>query len=334
VEVLVYGAGRMGRIRVEDLVTHPQIRRIVVANRNRDRAHELAREFGVEVADFDTVDPLAFDSVMITTATSNHADLLRKSMGGGRRIFCEKPIALELPDTRAVVAEAEAADCEIQIGFQRRFDRAMRETKRRIASGEIGTLYVMHMVSHDHQPSPREFLEGSGSIYRDLHVHDFDIATWFANSEAETVFASHRVREHRQYAEFDDGDVSLIHLVTQSGLQVSISGTRHDARGHDVRLEVFGSRDSVSAGLSARTPMLSLDEPTLVAGTPWNGFIERFRDAVRDETAAFVNWLHEGGPNPCPPASAVHATEIAVACEISAREHRAVTIAEVRSRHA
>jgi len=330
VEILVYGAGRMGQIRVEDLVTHPQVTRIVVANRNGERATQLASSLGVETAPFDTVDPLDFDSVMITTATANHAELLRKSMGKGRRIFCEKPIALELHDTSKIVEEAASIGCEVQIGFQRRFDKAMREAKRRIQSGEIGTLYVMHLVSHDHQPSPREFLEGSGSIYRDLHVHDFDISTWFADSEAESVFASHRVREHQQYAEFDDGDVSLIHLVTRNGVQVAISGTRHDPRGHDVRLEIFGSRDTVAAGLSSRTPLLSLDEERLIAGRPWGGFIERFRDAFRDETAAYVRWLADGGVNPCPPASAVHATEIAVACEISAREQRVVTIAEVR----
>ncbi len=329
-EILVYGAGRMGQIRVEDLVTHAQVTRIVVANRNGERATQLASSLGVETAPFDSVDPLDFDSVMITTATANHAELLRKSMGKGRRIFCEKPIALELHDTSKIVEEAASIGCEVQIGFQRRFDKAMREAKRRIQSGEIGTLYVMHLVSHDHQPSPREFLEGSGSIYRDLHVHDFDISTWFADSEAESVFASHRVREHQQYAEFDDGDVSLIHLVTRNGVQVAISGTRHDPRGHDVRLEIFGSRDTVAAGLSSRTPLLSLDEERLIAGRPWGGFIERFRDAFRDETAAYVRWLADGGVNPCPPASAVHATEIAVACEISAREQRVVTIAEVR----
>lgn len=329
-EILVYGAGRMGQIRVEDLVTHPQVTRIVVANRNGERATQLAASLGVETAPFDSVDPLDFDSVMITTATANHAELLRKSMGKGRRIFCEKPIALELHDTIKIVEEAASIGCEVQIGFQRRFDKAMREAKRRIQSGEIGTLYVMHLVSHDHQPSPREFLEGSGSIYRDLHVHDFDISTWFADSEAESVFASHRVREHQQYAEFDDGDVSLIHLVTRNGVQVAISGTRHDPRGHDVRLEIFGSRDTVAAGLSSRTPLLSLDEERLIAGRAWGGFIERFRDAFRDETAAYVRWLADGGVNPCPPASAVHATEIAVACEISAREQRVVTIAEVR----
>lgn len=328
-EILVYGAGRMGQIRVEDLLSHSSVTRVVVANRNPDRAKQLAKTHGIEVASFDEVDPLAFDSVMITTATANHSSLLRKSMAANRKIFCEKPIALELADTSSVIAEAERVGCEIQVGFQRRFDSGMREAKSRISSGLVGTLYVMHLVSHDHQPSPREFLEGSGSIYRDLHVHDFDIATWFTDSEVETVYATHRVREHRQYADFDDGDVSLIHLVTKSGVQVTISGTRHDPRGHDVRLEVFGSRDTISAGLTSRTPLLALDDQSLISGAPWGGFVERFRDAFRLETAAYVDWLVSDTPNPCPPSSARHATEVAIACEISAREHRAVSIDEI-----
>ena len=321
----------MGEIRVEDLVTHRAVTSVVVANRNRQRAAELAARFGVESADFESVRPDDFDSVMITTATANHAQLLRKSMNPGRRIFCEKPIALDLRETRELVAAADAMNCQLQIGFQRRFDAGIREAKKRIVSGDVGTLYVMHLVSHDHQPSPREFLEGSGSIYRDLHVHDFDVSTWLADSEVETVYASHRVREHRQYADFDDGDVSLIHLVTVNGVQVAISGTRHDPRGHDVRFEVFGSRDTLTAGLTSRTPLLSLDQPDIVDGKPWGGFIERFREAFRAETAAYVEWLQHGGPNPCPPRSAIHATEVAVACEISAREGRVVHLSEVRS---
>jgi myo-inositol 2-dehydrogenase/D-chiro-inositol 1-dehydrogenase len=119
--------------------------------------------------------------------------------------------------------------------------------------------------------------------------------------------------------------------VTKSGVQVAISGTRHDPRGHDVRLEVFGSRDTVAAGLSSRTPLLPIDEQALIAGQPWGGFIERFRDAFREETAAYVRWLSVGGDNPCPPSSAIHASEVALACETSAREHRVVTIEEVRA---
>ena len=131
-------------------------------------------------------------------------------------------------------------------------------------------------------------------------------------------------------AEFDDGDVSLIHAMTQSGVQISISGTSHDPRGHDVRFEVFGSKDSLSAGLSPRTPLNLLDSGIELSTSPYTGFVDRFREAFRDETKAYIEWISGNRNNPCPPDSARSGICVAIACEISTREKRVVKVSEVR----
>ena len=328
--IAVFGAGRMAEIRIEDMVKDSRIKNISVINRSPEKAESLKARFGIEIVSEKDFKPEGFDSYVITTGTSHHAQALDLVLGPNRKILCEKPIALELADTDAVLDRAKKAGAEIQVGFQRRFDPPIAKAKQLIDSGSVGTMYHIRFMSNDIQPSSREFLAGSGGVFRDLHVHDFDLAEWLCSEPIAEVFATRRVREYQQYAEFDDGDVSLIHAMTQSGVQISISGTRHDPRGHDVRFEVFGSKDSLSAGLSPRTPLNLLDAGIELSNSPYTGFVDRFRDAFREETKAYIEWIAGNRNNPFPPDSARSGICIAIACEISAREKRVVKVAEVR----
>ena len=332
--IAVIGAGRMGAIRVEDL--RPIVDDIVIANRTPQRADELAARFDATVVGLDSILDESVDGYVLATATDAHAGLLAELIATGKPILCEKPIALTLADNDAIVDLIAATGTIVQIGFQRRFDAGIAETQRLISNGALGTVYAMHLVAHDHQPSTIEFLEGSGGIFRDLHVHDFDLIRWLTSSEIETVYATKAVREHMQYSTYGDADTSLIHAVTTSGAQVSVSGTRHDPLGHDVHMEIFGSLDSVASGANARTPLRSLDT---AAGTqsmmnidPYRGFVDRFRDAFRSETTAFTEVVAGSRPNPCPPESAREALRVALACEISVEEQRPVRVAEVTGR--
>ena len=187
----------------------------------------------------------------------------------------------------------------------------------------------MSMASRDHTPSHKDFIPGSGGIFRDLHVHDFDLVRWLTGSEIKSVFATKKVREYQDYAEFDDADVSTIALTTVSGVQVVITGARHDAVGHDVRLEAFGSNDSVSAGLNTRTPLRTMEGDLALNTHPYTGFVDRFRDAFRQETSSFVSLAAGDIENPTPPESALESLRAAIACEKSIEESRAITVADI-----
>jgi myo-inositol 2-dehydrogenase/D-chiro-inositol 1-dehydrogenase len=332
--IAVIGAGRMGAIRVEDL--RPLVDDIIIANRTPATAVELAARFGATAVDLDTVLDHAVDAYVLATATDAHAGLLSELISRGRPILCEKPIALTLEENDAIIEQVAATGTPVQIGFQRRFDSGMAAAQQLIATGALGTLYAMHMVAHDHQPSTIEFLEGSGGIFRDLHVHDFDLIRWLTASEIETVYATKAVRAHEQYATYADADTSLIHAVTADGVQVSVSGTRHDPVGHDVHMEIFGSLDSVAPGVNARTPLRGLDEgagtETVMNIDPYRGFVDRFRDAFRGETAAFTELVAGTRDNPCPPDSAREALRVALACEVSVEQQRPVRVAEIVAR--
>jgi myo-inositol 2-dehydrogenase/D-chiro-inositol 1-dehydrogenase len=323
-KIAVIGAGRMGALRTEDLVKVGAD--VTVFNRNPEGAKTLASKFKCRYEDMAQFKNGDFDGYVVATATDSHIGLLADLILLGKPILCEKPISLTVEETDSVIADCKKFGTQIQVGFQRRFDPPISKAAKLVASGEVGTLYTMHMYAHDHLPSTLEFLKGSGSIYRDLHVHDFDLIRWITQSEISKVYATQAVREHKQYEKYNDADVSLISVTTVSGVQVAITGTRHNPVGHDVRLEIFGSKDSLTVGLNQKTPIHDIDGEMSFAAVRYQGFIERFRDAFAAETATFYQFVAGKIPNPCPPESAREALRAAIACEESIRTGQSVSL--------
>ena len=322
--IAVIGAGRMGAIRAEDLISGGA--EVTIFNRRDAGADDLAKKLQCNSANYGDLRKLDFDGYVVATATNSHIAILDELIPRGKPILCEKPISLTVEETDSVIEKCKKYGTEIQVGFQRRFDPPISQAAKKVSSGDVGTLYAMHMYAHDHQPSSLEFLDGSGSIYRDLHVHDFDLVRWITQSEIVKVYATQAVREHQQYAKYNDADVSLISLTTESGVQVAITGTRHNPVGHDVRFEVFGSKDSISVGLNLKTPIHDIEGEIGFNEIRYTGFIERFRQAFAEESLAFIKFVQGKTANPCRPINARQALVVAVACEESIRSGSAVSL--------
>jgi myo-inositol 2-dehydrogenase/D-chiro-inositol 1-dehydrogenase len=322
--IAVIGAGRMGAIRAEDLISGGA--EVTIVNRRDNVAKELAQKLNCNSAEYADLLKLDFDGYVVATATNSHIAILDQLIPLGKPILCEKPISLTVEDTDLVIDKCKKYGTQIQVGFQRRFDPPISLAAKKVSTGEVGTLYTMHMYAHDHQPSTLEFLEGSGSIYRDLHVHDFDLVRWITQSEIKKVYATQAVREHQQYAKYNDADVSLISLTTESGVQVAITGTRHNPVGHDVRFEVFGTKDSISVGLNLKTPIHDIEGEIGFNEIRYTGFIERFRQAFAEESHAFIKFAEGKTSNPCPPINARQALRVAIACEESILSGSAVEL--------
>ena len=323
-KIAVIGSGRMGAIRAEDLLADGA--EVTIFNRRNLAAEELAKKLGCTTSKYSEIFSQTFDGYVVATATNAHIEILDSLLPLGKPILCEKPISLTVEETDEVISKAKKHGTAIQVGFQRRFDPPISKAAKMVSTGDVGTLYTMHMYAHDHQPSTLEFLEGSGSIYRDLHVHDFDLVRWITQSEISKVYATQAVREHQQYAKYSDADVSLISLTTSSGVQVAITGTRHDPVGHDVRMEIFGSKDSLSIGLNKKTPIHDIEGEMNFESVRYKGFIERFREAFAKESQAFHQLAKGEISNPCPPNSAREALRVAIACEESIRTGQSVSL--------
>ena len=330
--IVVVGAGRMGVIRAEDLAADGRVDEIVITNRNPERAAELAARVGGSIAPWptDTTDPNAWpiaDGYADTTTTDTHADIIGALASLGRPLLIEKPLAMSLEETDRIIDLS--GDVTMQIGFQRRFDAGIRAIKDAIDSGRLGVLYTMTLTAHDMTPGSPDYIAGSGGTFRDMLVHDLDLARWLSGSEIATVYATGHVRDNPDYAAANDHDVVAVHLTMANGVPILISGTRHDPVGHDIRMEAFGSLDSISAGLNHRTPIHLADGDLNVDADPYGGFMDRFRAAFTAETSAFVDVVRGERDNPCPPEASRAALAAAVACEISAREGRVVDMTEI-----
>jgi myo-inositol 2-dehydrogenase/D-chiro-inositol 1-dehydrogenase len=329
--IAVLGTGRLGSFRARVLAELPVVEEVIVGNRTVERAEELAREIGGTACGIEEAIEARPDAVFVSLATELHAELLHRCIDAGLSIFCEKPVAPTLAQTEAVIGHAREAGVGIQVAFQRRQDPDYRRAYDEIAGGAVGTLYNLRITAHDAEPAPEEFIELSGGTYRDLHIHDFDLARWLTGLEIETVYALGSVRGFGRYARHGDVDNVAILMTMSDGLPVLVTGTRHNPRGHDFHLEVFGSEDSISVGDDSLSQPRSVEPGTPEPQKgPYGDFIERFGDCLRGETVALTEFVGGGRENPCPAASSLEALRVAIACEVSDREGRPVRVAEIK----
>jgi myo-inositol 2-dehydrogenase / D-chiro-inositol 1-dehydrogenase len=329
-KVAVLGAGRIGTFRARVLSRLPEVDEIFVGNRTVERAEKLAREVGGTAGTVDEAIDSGPDAVFVSLATGLHAEALHRCIDAGLPIFCEKPIALTLRDTAEVIEHAEGAGNLLQIAFQRRLDPDYLRAYRAVRDGTLGTLYSLRITAHDAEPAPEEFIELSGGTYRDLHIHDFDLARWLTGLDVDRVYATGSVRGFDRYAKFGDVDNAAILMTMSDGLPVIVTGTRHNPRGHDFRMEVFGSRDSLSVGSDSRSQPRPVEPDAIPPNKgPYRDFMERFGESLRQETLAFIEVMAGKRENPSPPAAALEALRVAVACEVSREEERPVRVAEI-----
>jgi myo-inositol 2-dehydrogenase/D-chiro-inositol 1-dehydrogenase len=324
----VFGLGRMGARRAEFLAAHAAVDELVVANRAEARGREIAARLGAEWLPLAAALEAPLDAAVVATSTATHADFLERLVHRGVPVLCEKPLAVTVEESRRLAQLVEHTGVPVQMGFQRRHDPAYRAARDAVASGALGTLYSLRLAAHDADPSPEDYIPTSGGIFRDMHVHDFDLVRWLTGEEIVQVFATGSVRAWERFARHDDVDTTAIALRTASGIPVVVTGARHDPLGYDSRAELFGSTDSISVGLTRHTPLRAVEGGSPEPPVPV-GFLDRFDDAFRIETETFVDVARRLAENPCAPADALAALRVAEACDLSRREQRAVELGEV-----
>jgi myo-inositol 2-dehydrogenase/D-chiro-inositol 1-dehydrogenase len=326
------GTGRIGASHAETLRRLPEVASVVVADVDAERALATATKLGVEhVGDVDALFGAGIDGLVVTAATDAHPELIIRSVAAGLPVFCEKPVAADLAGTFAVLDHIAGSPVPVQIGFQRRFDPGYAAARAAVAAGDLGWVHTLRANTLDPAPPPAEYVPHSGGIFRDCGVHDFDIIRWVSGREVTEVYATGVNRGERFFADAGDVDTASVSLTLDDDTLAVVSLTRYNAAGYDVRLEVLGAVGSLVVGMDDRMPLRSA-EPGVAAlpGPAHPGFMERFRPAYAAELAAFAEVVAGRLDNPCPAREALEAFYVAEACELSRREHRPVTLAEVR----
>jgi myo-inositol 2-dehydrogenase/D-chiro-inositol 1-dehydrogenase len=270
------------------------------------------------------------DGVVIAAATDAHPQLILAAVEAGLPVFCEKPVAKGAAEAAEVLKHCAAA--RVQIGYNRRFDPGFIAAREAVQRGELGWLHTVRSTTMDPAPPPPGYIAGSGGIFRDCSVHDFDIIRYVTGREVVEVYATGSSRGDAVFAESNDASTASAVLTLDDDTIAVVSNTRFNGRGYDVRLELHGSADSIAVGLEDKLPLRSIEPGvTFPAGPPHQFFMDRFTEAYRRELAAFAEVVAGTRESPCTVADAVEVGWIAEACTLSLHEHRPVRMTEVRT---
>jgi len=287
-----FGAGRIGQIHARNVAATGEARLKYIIDVNRTAAAELAAAVGAEVSDADTAlaDP-AVKAVIIGSSTDTHAELIEASARAGKAIFCEKPIDLDLARTRACLQVVDDCGVPLFVGFNRRFDPSFAGLKEALAAGRIGKIENLTITSRDPAPPPADYVARSGGLFRDMMIHDFDMARWLLGAEPVRLFASGSVLVDPAIGKAGDVDSAVVLLETASGALCQIINSRRAAYGYDQRIEAFGAQGLLLAGNRDARSLQTWSGEGIVGEKPLYFFLERYAEAYRSEMAHFLACL-------------------------------------------
>ena len=328
IDVAVFGAGRIGTIHAGNLARHPRARLRYVVDVHAPAAEALAAKHAAQVASVDQAlaDP-AVAAVVFGSSTDTHADLIQRAAAAGKAIFCEKPVDLDVERARACAAAVKKAGVVCMIGFQRRFDPTFATLKQRLDAGEIGIPEVLVVTSRDPAPPPASYIAGSGGVFKDMLIHDFDIFRWILGGVAVSVHATGGCPNMPEVAAAGDISHAAVTLRTRDGALCQINTSRRAAYGYDQRFEVLGSKGLLQAGNVRPTEVVAWGEQVISSDKPEAFFLERYRAAYALEIEHFFDALVNGTSVRTTIEDGIKALELAELATRSWREGKAIECA-------
>lgn len=329
ISVGVLGAGRIGQIHARNVAAHPKARLVAVTDVSADAANGLAAATGAKV--FDSNEAVIADNsvgaVLICTPTDTHADLIELAIKAGKAVFCEKPVDLSAARVRQCLDVVTAAGGKLMIGFNRRFDPNFNALKQRLLEGEIGAPEIVSIISKDPSPPPVSYIARSGGIFRDMMIHDLDLARYLLGEEPVEVSAMAAALVDPAIGVAGDFDSAVVNLKTASGKLCQISNSRRATFGYDQRIEVHGALGMLRAH---NVPLTTVEKAgahgfTTEPALPF--FLERYAAAYRAEIDTFIQGVLTGAMLQPTGLDGLKALELADAATESAKSGKTVRLA-------
>lgn len=288
----IIGAGKIGKLHAENIVNFPNVKLKAISDLFVDQIKEWAENLGIEqiVSDYkDVINHPEVDAILVCSPTNTHAEIIIAAVRNGKHVFCEKPISFSTEETKQVLEEVEKAGVKFQVGFNRRFDRNFSRISESVKNGDIGQAHIIKITSRDPEPPPVEYIKGSGGLFFDMAIHDFDMARYLANSEVVEVFAAGANLGDPEIGKVGDIDTAVTTLKFENGAIGIIDNSRKSVYGYDQRVEVFGEKGSLTC---------ENDRPTTVEFSNHEGshkeplkhfFLDRYADTYVIEVNAFID---------------------------------------------
>ncbi|MEO5807992.1 inositol 2-dehydrogenase [Devosia sp.] len=330
VRFALLGAGRIGKVHAKAISANASATLVVVADAFPKAAADLAAAYGCAISTIDAIEAdKSIDAVVICTPTDTHADLIERFTKAGKAIFCEKPIDLDVERVKACLKVVDSVGGTLMVGFNRRFDPHFMAVRDVIANGEIGDVEMVQITSRDPGAPPVDYIKRSGGIFRDMTIHDFDMARFLLGEEIDTVtaYASNLV-DPAIGAAGDYDSVSVI-LTTATGKHATISNSRRATYGYDQRIEVHGSKGAVSAE-NQRPVSIEVANAKGYTRPPLHDFfMTRYTEAYANEIRTFIEAVEAKTPASPSGLDGLIALALADAAVKSVKEKRAVPVSEI-----
>jgi len=291
----IIGAGRIGKIHAGNVAARQDCAVAFVADADAGAAESLAKSTGARVGTVEEIfAAFEVDAVAICSPTDTHAELIERAARAKKAIFCEKPIDLSAERVRKCLDVVKAAGAVLMVGFNRRFDHNFASVRTRIADGLIGNLEMVSITSRDPGPPPISYIARSGGLFRDMMIHDFDMARFLLGEEPVAISAMGSALVDSAIGDAGDIDTAVVIMETKSGKVAQISNSRRAAYGYDQRIEAHGSKGMIRADNIRETSVEFAGAQGFVSDKALDFFLERYASAYRDELAAFVSAVTKG----------------------------------------
>ncbi|MBD1203275.1 MAG: inositol 2-dehydrogenase [Rhodobacteraceae bacterium] len=324
------GAGRIGKVHAKAVTGDAQAKLVAVADAMPAAAQAIADQYGCDVRTIEAIEAAKdIDAVVICTPTDTHADLIERFVKAGKAVFCEKPIDLSLARVKACLEVVRAHKGTLMVGFNRRFDPHFRAVRAEIDKGTVGDVEMVVITSRDPGAPPVDYIKRSGGIFRDMTIHDFDMARFLLGEEITEVVATAAVLVDPAIGVAGDFDSVQVLLKTASGRQAMISNSRRATYGYDQRIEVHGSKGAVSAE-NQRPVSIEVATGAGYTRPPLHDFfMTRYTEAYAAEIATFIAAMAGTGKAEPTGEDGLIALALADAAVKSVAEGRVVKLSEV-----
>ena len=300
--ICLIGAGRIGKVHAMAIEKVSGARISHVVDPYPAGAEALAALHGAKVvSDDEAFAANEVDAFIIASSTDTHSPLLERCAAIGKAAFCEKPIDLDYDRASACVKAVDAAGIACMLGFNRRFDPQFTQLKAQMDAGAIGKLETLIITSRDPAPPPAEYIAVSGGLFRDMMIHDSDIARWVLGEEPTRIYATGSVLVDPAIGKAGDVDTASVTLSTASGAIAIITNSRRASYGYDQRVEAFGEKGMLQVNNQLENQVKFSGDSGIIGAKPQFFFLERYADAYRIELTRFVEALQNNTP---PPATA------------------------------
>ncbi|MEM1274442.1 MAG: inositol 2-dehydrogenase [Pseudomonadota bacterium] len=330
VRFAVLGAGRIGQVHARAISSVEGATLVAIAEPLEAAAETARATFQVDIRSIeDCAGATDVDAVVICTPTDTHADLIEAFVRAGKAVFCEKPVDLSVARVRACLDVVTELGGQLMVGFNRRFDPDFRALKAAIDGGRIGEVEMVAITSRDPGPPPIGYIERSGGLFKDMTIHDFDIARWLLGEDVDRVLATGSNLVDPAIGQAGDIDSASVILMTTSGKHCAISNSRRAVYGYDQRIEVHGSEGMVSAQNMAEAAVTVATEAGFAQPPLVNFFMDRYQAAYAAEIEAFVGALASGAEMPTTGHDGLMALALAEAAMRSAADGRVVQLSEM-----